>query len=206
MASGVRPGTPTPPTTTCMSSMFPVTIARVADALTGDRCGLADFLVECTKECHTRYCRLQAAQVTLRKRIVVGICSRVAVFWEGTLDIDDRWSADGLLTLIGPNALTRGKGAAISGHVKMAMTIKTHNVSGTGVRDPFHLAVGMAAASNDGGKEVKRAAISQDRGQNAPGRKRRRVSSVLSETTCRRLAEHHMWQYFCTFRPFPIQF
>lgn len=185
--------------------MFPATIARIAGALVGDRCGLADFLAECSKELNHRYCRLGAQQVAIRKRILVGICSRVAVFWEGTLDIDDRWTAEGLLALI-PAATPARRGKLISGFVKMAMTIKAYNARGSGVRNAYHLAVGMAAARNDGGKETKRAATSQKCGKGAPPRKRRKIASALSESSCRRLASHHMWQYFCTFRPSPIQF
>ena len=204
----MKPETPTPPptNTACVPSMFPATIARIAGALVGGRCGLADFLAECSKELSHRHCRLGAQQVALRKRILVGICSRVAVFWEGTLDIDDRWPAAGLLGLIPAAPPVPGKKPRISGFLKMAMTIKAYNVAGSGVRNPYHLAVGMAAAVNDGGKEVKRAATSQKCGKGAPPRKRRRTASLLSESSCRRLAEHHMWQYFCTLRPFPIQF
>jgi len=132
--------------------MFPATIARIAGALVGDRCGLADFLAECSKELNHRYCRLGAQQVAIRKRILVGICSRVAVFWESTLDIDDRWPAEGLLALLPAAIPAHGTRQHISGYVKKAMSIKAYNVAGSGVRNPYHLAVGMAAASNDGGK------------------------------------------------------
>lgn len=186
--------------------MFPVTFARLAGALVGDRCGLADFLAECSKELCWRTGRLGVAQVALRKKLLLGICSRVAVFWEGTLDIDDRWSAAGLLSLIPAGPRVPGIQPMVSGFIKEAMTIKAYNVMGSGVRSSYQLAVGMAAGANCDGKEVKRAALSQKCGKEAPPRKRRKVSSLLSETSCRRLTEHHMWQYFCTFRPYPIHF
>ena len=71
----------------------------MADALNVDSCGFGDFLVECTRECNSRYCRMTPAQVTLRKKIVVDICSRVSLVWEGALDMDDRWCGEGLLKL-----------------------------------------------------------------------------------------------------------
>ena len=175
--------------------MFPATIARIAAALVGGRCGLADFLAECSKELSYRYCRRGAQQER-----------RVAVFWEGTLDIDDRWSAEGLLALLPAALPAPGKRPRISGFLKMAMTIKAYNVAGSGVRNAYHLAVGMAAGANCGGKQVKRAALSQKCGTEAPPRKRMKIPSLLSETSCRRLAAHHMWNYFCTLRPHPIHF
>ena len=141
-----------------------------------------------------------------QKKILLGICSRVAVFWEGTLDIDDRWSAADLCSLVPAGPRAPGVQPVISVYIKEAMTIKAYNVMGSGVRSPYHLVVGMAAGANCDGKEVKRAALSQKCGKEAPPRKRRNVSPLLSETSCRRLADHHMWQYFCTFRPYPIHF
>ena len=186
--------------------MFPVTFARLAGALVGDRCGLADFLAECSKELCWRTGRFGVAQVALRKKILLGICSRVAVFWEGTLGIDDRWCAADLCSLVPAGPRVPGERKQISAYIKEAMSIKAYNVRGSGVRSPYHLAVGMAAGANCGGKQVKRAALSQKCGKEAPPRKRKKVPSLLSETSCRRLAAHHMWNYFCTLRPHPIHF
>ena len=88
----------------------------------------------------------------------------------------------------------------------MAMSTKMYNVSGSGVRNAYHLSVGMAAVSNAGGKEVKRAAISQDTEKSKSYCKRRKIETVFTETVCRQMATHQMWQHLCTYRPYPIQF
>ena len=90
------------------------------------------------------------------------------------MDIDDRWPAEGLCALI-PAAAADVKRIAVSGHVKMAMSTKLYNVRGTGVRNAFHLSVGMAAASSAGGKEVKRAAISQEISNDPRGLNKKKV-------------------------------
>ena len=88
----------------------------------------------------------------------------------------------------------------------MAMSTKVYNVSGSGVRNAYHLVVGMAVVSIAGGKEVKRAAISQDTEKCKSYRKRRKVETAFTESLCRSLPTHQMWQYLCTYRPYPIQF
>ena len=72
-------------------------------------------------------------QVALRKKIVVDICSRVSLFWEGTLDIDGRWVEEGLLKLAPPSDGTQAKRRCISLYVKEAMNIEVYNVRGSGV-------------------------------------------------------------------------
>ena len=155
-------------------------------------------MMECTRECNSRYCRITPAQVALRKRIVVDICNCVSLFWEGTLDMDDRWHEEGLLKLEHSVDAAKGKRKTISSYVKRAMNIEVYNVRGTGIRNPYHLSVGMAAASKVG-KEVKRAASSQDPLTGTT--KRRKVATVFAEATCRDFAKHDMWQYYCTMRP-----
>ena len=181
-----------------MPSIFKNTIASLVGGLLGDSCGLEDFLLECTRECNSRYCRITPAQVALRKRIVVDICNCVSLFWEGTLDMDDRWCGEGLLKLEHWLDGAKGKRKTISSYVKRAMNIEVYNVRGSGVRNAYRLSVGMAAASKVG-KEVKRAAVSPDPLNRLA--KRRKVACVFAESTCRDMGKHHMWQYYCTMRP-----
>ena len=81
------------------------------------------------------------------------------------------------------------------------MNIEVYNVRGSGVRNPYHLSIGMAAASI-AGKEEKRAAVSQDPDDKTPRpHKRANIPTKFAESTCRDMGKHHMWQYYCTMRP-----
>lgn len=171
--------------------------------LSGDSCGLGEFLVECIRECNSRYCRLTPPQVTLRKKIVVDICERVSLFWEGTLDVDDRWIAEGILELDRQHVHVPGatRRSAISSHAKQAMNHELYNVRGSGVQSAYHLSIGMAAGRKSG-KEEKRAAVSQDPDdKDQRAHKRAKIPTKFAESTCRDMGKHHMWQYYCTMRP-----
>ena len=111
--------------------------------------------------------------------------------------MDDRWHGEGLLKLNESVEAGKGKRKTISSYVKKAMNIEVYNVRGTGVRNAYHLSVGMATASKVG-KEVKRAALSQEPLTGMA--KRMKVATVFAESTCRDLVKHDMWQYYCTMR------
>ena len=114
------------------------------------------------------------------------------------MDMDDRWHEEGLLKLEPSVDAAKRKRKTISSYVKRAMNSEVYNVRGTGVRNAYHLSVGMASASKVG-KEVKRAASSQD--PLARQAKRRKVATMFAEATCRDMPKHDMWQYYCTMRP-----
>ena len=64
------------------------------------------------------------------------------------MDMDDRWCGEGLLKLEHSLDGTKGKKKTISSYVKRAMNIEVYNVKGTGVRNAYHLGVGMACVSS----------------------------------------------------------
>ena len=163
----------------------------------GEQCDVAVFMVECTKECRQKYASISSSQSKLRKDIVAALAGRIALFWEGTLDADERWFQEGHLTLKTPVLNTQGKGRIIQGFVKQAMSHELYNAKGSGVSSGYQLAVGIAV-SRQAGPSVKRAAVSQ--GGPKSKKQRRQVNTAWAESTCRLFAVHHMFNYFVVAR------
>jgi hypothetical protein len=154
-------------------------------------------MVECLKECLKRFARINATQAKFRRELVLALAGRIALFWEGTLHGDERWSLEGHINLHSPLMNNTGKKKRVSGFLKQALVHEVYNARGSGVSSAYQLAVGMAAGREQGPSK-KRAAVSQDSRRSKV--RRAETATPWSESSCRNFITHHMFNYYLVTR------